>query len=198
MIRFNRTNDTTNVARARSPAIVANIPDADIRELALKAAETQLAASRYLDARGLRSGGCRGSDALPAVRRRERPAHRDRRLRICRRYLSEKRDQWPSDDPVEDLCTAWDNRIAFARKTAALYPGVYALSLPGVQAAAEEARRLLCNRLVRCAEAGKLKTKPDEESQTCSGLVDSSPSNTADDGRDGAGAEATRHDRRCG
>jgi AcrR family transcriptional regulator len=81
------------------------------------------------------------------------------------RYLSEKRSRPLAEDPVDDLYTAWDNHVAFALEHPAVYRLVYAPSLAAVPAAAEEARQLLRDRLVRCAEAGKLRTDPDSAAQ---------------------------------
>ncbi len=81
------------------------------------------------------------------------------------RYLSEKRTQPPSVDPVDDLYAAWDNHVAFAMENPTVYRLVYAPSLAEVPAAAEEARQLLLDRMIRCAEAGRLRVAPNEASQ---------------------------------
>jgi len=82
------------------------------------------------------------------------------------RYLASKRAQKLSDDPVNDLYSAWDAHIAFALKNPAVYRIAYAPALAEVPAGVEEARQLLLVRLVRCAEAGKLNTTPDEAAQS--------------------------------
>jgi AcrR family transcriptional regulator len=84
---------------------------------------------------------------------------------VFERYLSRKRAQQPSDDPVDDVYTAWDNHVAFARRNSAVYRIAYAPSLTEVPAAVDEARLLLVKRFVRCAAAGKLNTTPDEAAQ---------------------------------
>jgi AcrR family transcriptional regulator len=90
-------------------------------------------------------------------------------------YLSPRRAQSPSEDPVADLYTAWDNHVAFALDNPAVYRLVYAPWVAEVPAAAEETRLLLCERLERCAEVGKLNTTPEVAAQmlmaACSGLI---------------------------
>lgn len=81
------------------------------------------------------------------------------------RYLSAKRAEPLSDDPVDDLYSAWDKHVVFALENPTVYRLVYAPSLAEVPAAAEETRQLLYDRLTRCAEAGKLKMSPDEAAQ---------------------------------
>jgi AcrR family transcriptional regulator len=80
-------------------------------------------------------------------------------------YLAEKRALPESDDPVEDLFTAWDNHVAFALKHPAVYRIAYAPSLAVVPGGVEQSRQLLIRRLVRCAEAGRLTTTPDQAAQ---------------------------------
>jgi AcrR family transcriptional regulator len=41
-------------------------------------------------------------------------------------YLSPRRAQSPSEDPIADLYTAWDNHVAFALDNPAVYRLVYA------------------------------------------------------------------------
>ena len=95
--------------------------------------------------------------------------------RAFERYLTSKRAQTLSDDPVEDLYAAWDLHIAFALKNQAVYRIAYAPSLDKVPAGVEEARQLLVRRLVRCAEIGMLNTTPDEAAQVmmtaCTGVA---------------------------
>jgi len=81
------------------------------------------------------------------------------------RYLTMKRAIPLSDDPVDDLYVAWDNHVAFASKHPAVYRIAYAPSLAEVPRGVEEARRLLIERLVRCAEVGRLNTTPDRAAQ---------------------------------
>ena len=85
--------------------------------------------------------------------------------RAFERYLTSKRTQKLSDDPVNDLYSAWDSHIAFALKNPAVYRIAYAPGLSDVPAGVDEARRLLVERLVRCAQAGRLNTTPDEAAQ---------------------------------
>jgi AcrR family transcriptional regulator len=85
--------------------------------------------------------------------------------RAFERYLTSKRTQKLSDDPVNDLYSAWDAHIAFALKNQAVYRIAYAPGLSDVPAGVDEARRLLVERLVRCAQAGRLNTAPDEAAQ---------------------------------
>jgi AcrR family transcriptional regulator len=95
--------------------------------------------------------------------------------RTFERYLASKRAQKLSDDPVEDLHSAWDLHITFALKNQAVYRIAYAPALDKVPAGVEEARQLLVARLVRCAEVGRLNTTPDEAAQVmmtaCTGLA---------------------------
>ena len=77
------------------------------------------------------------------------------------RYITLKRAIPLSDDPVGDLYLAWSNHVAFASKNPAVYRIAYAPSLAEVPGGVEESRRLLIERLVRCAEAGRLNTTPD-------------------------------------
>ncbi len=95
--------------------------------------------------------------------------------RAFQRYLASKRTQKLSDDPVDDLYSAWDAHIAFALKNQAVYRIAYAPGLPEVPAGVEEARQLLLVRMVRCAEVGRLNTTPDEAAQimmaACTGVA---------------------------
>jgi AcrR family transcriptional regulator len=85
--------------------------------------------------------------------------------RAFERYLTSKRTQKLSDDPVNDLYSAWDAHIAFALKNQAVYRIAYAPGLADVPAGVDEARLLLVERLARCAQAGRLNTTPDEAAQ---------------------------------
>jgi len=84
---------------------------------------------------------------------------------VFERYLARKRAQQVSDDPVEDLYTAWDNHVAFALKNPAVFRIAYAPSLTEVPGGVDEARQLLIKRFIRCAEAGRLNTTPDRAAQ---------------------------------
>jgi AcrR family transcriptional regulator len=90
-------------------------------------------------------------------------------------YLTPKRAKPPSEDPVDDLYTAWDDHVTFALRNPAVYRLVYAPWVAEVPPVAEEARLLLCERLERCAEAGKLSTTPEIAAQmfmaACSGVT---------------------------
>jgi AcrR family transcriptional regulator len=81
------------------------------------------------------------------------------------RYLTLKRAVPLSHDPVDDLYVAWNNHVAFASKNPAVYRIAYAPSLAEVPRGLEEGRRLLIERLVRCAEVGRLNTTPDRAAQ---------------------------------
>ena len=95
--------------------------------------------------------------------------------RVFQRYLAAKRTQALSDDPVADLYSAWDEHISFALKNQAIYRIAYAPALPVVPDGVAEARLLLVERLVRCAEIGRLKATPDEAAQimmaACTGVA---------------------------
>jgi AcrR family transcriptional regulator len=139
----------------------------DIRERMLEAAETQLAASpqRDISTRQVCEAVNVGAPVLYRLFGDKNGLLTAVVDHAFERYLSQKRAQPPSADPVEDLYTAWDNHVAFALEHPAVYRLVYAPSLAEVPAAAEEARQLLIERLVRCAEACKLRTTPDEAAQ---------------------------------
>jgi AcrR family transcriptional regulator len=81
------------------------------------------------------------------------------------RYLKQKRAHQASDDPVEDLYKAWDAHVDFALANPTVYRIAYAPSLAEVPAGVEEARQLLIEWFVRCAEAGRLNTTPEEGAQ---------------------------------
>jgi AcrR family transcriptional regulator len=95
--------------------------------------------------------------------------------RAFERYLASKSAQRLSDDPVDDLYSAWDLHIAFALKNQAVYRMAYAPTLYEVPAGVEQTRQLLLGRLVRCAEGGRLTTSPDEAAQimmaACTGVA---------------------------
>lgn len=75
------------------------------------------------------------------------------------KYLAGKRAAEPSDDPVRDLRSGWDNHVAFAVDN----PNYYRLMYSGLATppkAAAEAHELLLEVLERCAAAGRLKVAP--------------------------------------
>jgi AcrR family transcriptional regulator len=94
--------------------------------------------------------------------------------RAFQRYLASKRTQTLSDDPVADLYSAWDAHVAFALKNQAVYRIAYAPALKMVPAGVTEARLLLLDRLVRCAEVGRLNASPEQAAEVmmtaCTGL----------------------------
>ncbi|BBX61776.1 TetR family transcriptional regulator [Mycobacterium saskatchewanense] len=139
----------------------------DVRARMLEAAETQLAASPQNDisTREVCEAVGVGSPVLYRLFGDKNGLLTAVIDRAFSRYLSEKRAQPPSDDPVDDLYAAWDNHIAFALENPTVYRLVYAPQLAEVPGAAEETRQLLYDRLIRCAEAGKLKTSPAEAAQ---------------------------------
>ena len=79
--------------------------------------------------------------------------------------MASKRSQKLSGDPVADLCSTWDLHIDFALKNQAVYRIAYAPSLAEVPTGVEQARQLLVQRLVRCAEGGRLTSTPEEAAQ---------------------------------
>src|ERR1700754_489761 len=81
------------------------------------------------------------------------------------RYLKQKRAQQASDDPVDDLYKAWDAHVEFALANPTVYRIAYAPSLAEVPAGVEEARQLLIEWFVKCAEAGRLNTTPEDGAQ---------------------------------
>jgi AcrR family transcriptional regulator len=81
------------------------------------------------------------------------------------RYLSRKRALPLSENPLDDVYAAWDGHVKFALENPAVFRIAYAPSLAEVPAGVEEARQLLVKRLIRCAEAGKLNTTPDDAAQ---------------------------------
>jgi AcrR family transcriptional regulator len=95
--------------------------------------------------------------------------------RAFQRHLASKRVQALSEDPVADLYSAWDAHVSFALKNQAVYRVAYGPALRTVPAGVTEARLLLLERLVRCAEAGRLNTAPDEAAQimaaACTGVA---------------------------
>jgi AcrR family transcriptional regulator len=85
--------------------------------------------------------------------------------RAFARYLTRKRAAPLSKNPVDDLYAAWDGHVEFALENQAVFRIAYAPSLAEVPAGVGESRQLLVERLMRCAEAGKLTTTPDEAAQ---------------------------------
>jgi AcrR family transcriptional regulator len=139
----------------------------DTRLRMLEAAETQLAASadRDISTREVCEAVNVGSPVLYRLFGDKNGLLTAVVDHAFERYLGQKRTQQPSEDPVDDLYTAWDNHVAFALANPTVYRLVYAPSLAAVPAAAEEARQLLIDRLVRCAEAGRLRIAPDAAAQ---------------------------------
>ncbi|NUQ99969.1 MAG: TetR/AcrR family transcriptional regulator [Streptomyces sp.] len=75
-------------------------------------------------------------------------------------YLASKRAARPSDDPVADLRSGWDNHMRFAREHPNHYRLMYSPELTAPPAAAQEAHALLHGILERCAAAGRLTVPP--------------------------------------
>jgi AcrR family transcriptional regulator len=80
-------------------------------------------------------------------------------------YLAQERTQLPSADPAEDLYRSWDGHVLFASANPAVYRIAYSPWRMMAPAGAEEFRQLLYDRLVRCAEAGRLRVTPGEAAQ---------------------------------
>jgi AcrR family transcriptional regulator len=139
----------------------------DIRERMLEAAESQLALSPHHDisTREVCEAVNVGSPMLYRLFGDKNGLLTAVIDHVFERYLEQKRAQPLSDDPVDDLYSAWDHHIAFAMANPTVYRLVYALTLAEVPAGVVEARRVLCERLVRCAEAGKLRIDPIKASQ---------------------------------
>ena len=75
-------------------------------------------------------------------------------------YLAYKRAARPSDDPVADLRSGWDNHMRFALEHPNHYRLMYSPELTVPPAAAQEAHALLHGILERCAAAGRLTVPP--------------------------------------
>lgn len=75
-------------------------------------------------------------------------------------YLASKRAARPSDDPVADLRSGWDNHMRFALEHPNHYRLMYSPELTVPPAAAQEAHALLHGILERCAAAGRLTVPP--------------------------------------
>ncbi|MFF4803168.1 TetR/AcrR family transcriptional regulator [Streptomyces sp. NPDC001351] len=75
-------------------------------------------------------------------------------------YLASKRAARPSDDPVADLRSGWDNHMRFALEHPNHYRLMYSPELTAPPAAAQEAHALLHGILERCAAAGRLTVPP--------------------------------------
>lgn len=72
-------------------------------------------------------------------------------------YLARKHGMAVTDDPVEDLRTAWDLHVEFGLEHPGHYLLMYAPPAPGYRVpAAEQATRGLPRLIVRIAEAGRL------------------------------------------
>lgn len=76
------------------------------------------------------------------------------------RYLVSKREARPSEDPVEDLKSGWDNHMRFALEHPSHYRLMYSPELTAPPAAAQEAHDLLHGILERCAAEGRLTVPP--------------------------------------
>jgi AcrR family transcriptional regulator len=76
-------------------------------------------------------------------------------------YLASKRAAVPSDDPVADLRTGWDNHVAFALANPNYYKLMYSPVLGIRPAASAEAHRLLTKVVERVAAAGRLSVPVD-------------------------------------
>ncbi|MEU1480699.1 TetR/AcrR family transcriptional regulator [Streptomyces sp. NPDC005760] len=76
------------------------------------------------------------------------------------RYLASKRAARPSQDPVEDLKSGWDNHMRFALEHPSHYRLMYSPELTVPPAAAQEAHDLLHGILERCAAEGRLTVPP--------------------------------------
>jgi AcrR family transcriptional regulator len=137
------------------------------RTLMLKAAEAQLQASpdRDISTRGVCEAVGVGAPVLYRLFGDKNGLLSAVVDRAFQRYLASKRAQALSDNPVDDLYTAWDAHIAFALKNQAVYRIAYAPALDEVPAGVEEARQLLLVRFARCAEDGRLNTSPDPAAQ---------------------------------
>ncbi|WP_328432620.1 MULTISPECIES: TetR/AcrR family transcriptional regulator [unclassified Streptomyces] len=75
-------------------------------------------------------------------------------------YLASKRAARPSDDPVADLRSGWDNHMRFALEHPNHYRLMYSPELTAPPAAAQEAHALLHGILERCAANGRLTVPP--------------------------------------
>src|SRR3954452_11520146 len=75
-------------------------------------------------------------------------------------YLASKRAARPSDDPVDDLRSGWDNHMRSALEHPNHYRLMYSPELTVPPAAAQEAHALLREILERCAAAGRLTVPP--------------------------------------
>ncbi|MEU3338945.1 TetR/AcrR family transcriptional regulator [Streptomyces sp. NPDC002144] len=75
-------------------------------------------------------------------------------------YLASKRAARPSDDPVADVRSGWDNHMRFALEHPNHYRLMYSPELTVPPAAAQEAHALLHGILERCAAAGRLTVPP--------------------------------------
>ncbi|WP_329140389.1 TetR/AcrR family transcriptional regulator [Streptomyces sp. NBC_01476] len=75
-------------------------------------------------------------------------------------YLASKRAAVPSDDPVRDLRSGWDNHVRFAVENPNYYRLMYSPGLSVPPQAAAEAHRLLAETVERVAGAGRLRVAP--------------------------------------
>lgn len=75
------------------------------------------------------------------------------------RYVREKGDMPPLDDPIEDLKTGWDRHVAFCLANPGLFPILSSGPLSSVVSApARAGMEVLRRRVRRIAEAGRLTT----------------------------------------
>lgn len=78
-----------------------------------------------------------------------------------RRYLSTKRSQGPSADPLADLHRGWANHVGFGLEHPAFYRLMYGTPHAEERPAAREGHRVLVGILDRLAEAGRLRLPPE-------------------------------------
>ncbi|MFJ8300636.1 TetR/AcrR family transcriptional regulator [Streptomyces sp. NPDC094447] len=77
------------------------------------------------------------------------------------RFLAEKRRNPLTDDPVEDLRTAWDSHVAFALRNPHLYRLMFTPAGDAKPGAVKEAQAILLKAVERCRDAGRLRTSPE-------------------------------------
>ncbi|MEU7699070.1 TetR/AcrR family transcriptional regulator, partial [Streptomyces sp. NPDC039028] len=77
------------------------------------------------------------------------------------RFLAEKRRNPLTDDPVEDLRTAWDSHVAFALRNPHLYRLMFTPAGDAKPGAVKEAQAILLQAVERCRDAGRLRTSPE-------------------------------------
>ncbi len=78
------------------------------------------------------------------------------------RYLRVKRAHAPSEDPIEDIRSGWDDHVEFALANPSFYAVMYGQVTPGKRpAAAADAEGLLRSLLTRAAGRGRLAVAPE-------------------------------------